>query len=125
MAVPGSARPRPYGIVLATLATAAAAAVLGLGWKCGGLVGIVAMAGGLLASFIKRRLGLAPSNQAIGLDQIPESLFPHLASRLFTPVTALDIAVATILFLVGELPLSRLLFRFHLRDRPLLSFGWL
>ena len=85
------------GIVLATLATAAAAAVLGLGWKCGGLVGIVAMAGGLLASFIKRRLGLAPSSQAIGLDQIPESLFPHLASRLFTPVTALDIAVATIL----------------------------
>jgi CDP-2,3-bis-(O-geranylgeranyl)-sn-glycerol synthase len=76
MAVPGSACKTIRGIVLATLATAAAAAVLGLGWKCGGLVGIVAMAGGLLASFIKRRLGLAPSSQAIGLDQIPESLFP-------------------------------------------------
>jgi CDP-2,3-bis-(O-geranylgeranyl)-sn-glycerol synthase len=106
------------GVVLATLATAAAAAALGLGWKAGALIGTVAMGGDLLASFIKRRWGLTPSSQAIGLDQIPESLFPLLASRLFMPVTALDIAVATILFFVGELLLSRLLFRFHLRDRP-------
>jgi CDP-2,3-bis-(O-geranylgeranyl)-sn-glycerol synthase len=106
------------GVVLATLATAATAAALGLGWKAGALIGMVAMAGDLLASFIKRRWGLAPSSQAIGLDQIPESLLPLLASVLFMPVTALDIAVATILFFVGELLLSRLLFRFHLRDRP-------
>jgi hypothetical protein len=45
-------------------------------------------------------------------------LLPLLASRLFMPVTALDIAVSTILFFVGELLLSRLLFRWHLRDRP-------
>ena len=106
------------GVVLATLATAATATALGLGWKAGALIGMVAMAGDLLASFIKRRWGLAPSSQAIGLDQIPESLLPLLASRLFMPVTALDIAVATILFFVGELLLSRLLFRWHLRDRP-------
>ena len=103
------------GVVLATLATAATATALGLGWKAGALIGMVAMAGDLLASFIKRRWGLAPSSQAIGLDQI---LLPLLASRLFMPVTALDIAVSTILFFVGELLLSRLLFRWHLRDRP-------
>ncbi len=68
------------GVVLAMLATAATAAALGLGWKAGALIGMVAMAGDLLASFIKRRWGLAPSSQAIGLDQIPESLFPLLAS---------------------------------------------
>jgi len=106
------------GIVLATLATAAAAALLGLGWKVGALVGTIAMASDLLSSFIKRRLGLAPSSQAIGLDQIPESLFPLLAARLLMPITALDIAVATILFFVGELLLSRLLYRWHVRDRP-------
>jgi CDP-2,3-bis-(O-geranylgeranyl)-sn-glycerol synthase len=106
------------GIVLATLATATAAAVLGFGWKLGALVGIAAMAGDLVASFAKRRWGLKPSGQAVGLDQIPESLFPLLASRLFLPVTAVDIAVATFLFFVGELLLSRLLFRWHLRDRP-------
>lgn len=106
------------GVVLATLATTAAAGVLGLGWKVGALLGGVAMAGDLLASFIKRRLGLAPSSQAIGLDQIPESLLPLLAGRLFMPVTGLDIAVTTLLFFVGELILSRLLFRLRLRDRP-------
>jgi CDP-diglyceride synthetase len=106
------------GIALATLTTTATAVALDLGWKLGALIGVVAMAGDLLASFIKRRLGRTPSSQAIGLDQIPESLFPLLASRVFLPVTALDIAVATILFFVGELLLSRLLFRWHLRDRP-------
>jgi CDP-2,3-bis-(O-geranylgeranyl)-sn-glycerol synthase len=106
------------GVVLATLATTAAAAALGLGWKVGALIGIVAMAGDLSASFIKRRLGLAPSSQAVGLDQIPESLFPLLAARLLLPLTVLDVAVATMLFFVGELVLSRLLFRLRLRDRP-------
>jgi len=60
-------------------------------------------------SFVKRRLGLAPSSQAVGLDQIPESLLP---------LTALDVAVATTLFFAGELLLSRLLYRWHVRDRP-------
>ena len=32
----------------------------------------MAMLGDLLSSFWKRRVGLAPSWQAIGLDQIPE-----------------------------------------------------
>jgi CDP-diglyceride synthetase len=106
------------GIVLAILAATGAAALLGLGWKLGALVGTIAMASDLLSSFVKRRLGLAPSSQAIGLDQIPESLFPLLAARLLLPPSALDIAVATILFFVGELLLSRLLYRWHVRDRP-------
>jgi CDP-archaeol synthase len=106
------------GVVLATLATTAAAAALGLGWKAGALLGIVAMAGDLLVSFVKRRLGLAPSSQAVGLDQIPESLVPLLATRLLLPLTVLDVAVATTLFFVGELVLSRLLYKWHVRDRP-------
>ena len=106
------------GLVLATLATTAAAAALGLGWEVGALVGTVAMASDLLSSFVKRRLGLAPSSQAVGLDQIPESLFPLLAVRLLLPLTALDVAVATTLFFAGELLLSRLLYRWRVRDRP-------
>jgi hypothetical protein len=61
-------------------------------------------------------LGLVPSSQAIGLDQIPESLFPLLAARLLLPLTVL--AIAMTLFFVGELLLSRLLYKWHLRDRP-------
>jgi len=92
--------------------------LLGLGWAVGALVGTVAIASDLLSSFVKRRLGLAPSSQAIGLDQIPESLFPLLAARLLLPLGALDIAVATMLFFAGELLLSRLLYKWHVRDRP-------
>lgn len=106
------------GIVLAVLATTGAAALIGLGWTVGALVGTVAMASDVFSSFLKRRLGLPPSSMAIGLDQIPESLFPLLACRLLLPLTMLDIAVAAILFLVGELVLSRILFKLHLRDRP-------
>jgi len=106
------------GLVFAVLATTGAALLLGLGWEVGALVGTMAMASDLLSSFVKRRLGLAPSGQAIGLDQIPESLFPLLAARLLLPLSALDIAIATMLFFAGELLLSRLLYKLHVRDRP-------
>jgi CDP-2,3-bis-(O-geranylgeranyl)-sn-glycerol synthase len=76
------------------------------------------MASDLLSSFVKRRLGLPPSSQAIGLDQIPESLFPLLAASALLPLSALDIAIATILFFAGEIVLSRLLYKWHVRDRP-------
>lgn len=106
------------GFLLAVLAAIGAASLLGLGWEVGAVVGTVAMAGDLLSSFMKRRLGQAPSSQAIVLDQIPESLFPLIAARLLLPISALDIAVATTTFFAGELLLSRLLYKWHVRDRP-------
>lgn len=106
------------GIVLSLLATPIAAMLVGLGWKVGALVAIGAMAGDLLSSFVKRRLGFPTSSMAIGLDQIPESLFPLAASRLLLPVTLLDIVVGVTIFFVGELALSRILFKLRLRDRP-------
>ena len=106
------------GVLLAVLATTAASILLGLGWKVGALVGATAMASDLFSSFVKRRLGLAPSSMALGLDQIPESLFPLLASRLLLPLSWLDILITVTAFFVGELVLSRLLFKLDLRDRP-------
>mgnify|MGYP001823211097 FL=1 len=44
----------------------------------GMLIGLGAMAGDLLSSFIKRRLGKPSGSKLIGLDQVPESLFPGL-----------------------------------------------
>ena len=76
------------------------------------------MAGDLFSSFGKRRLGLAPSSQALGLDQVPESLLPLLACRTALSLTAADIALAVVIFFIGELVLSRLLYRAHLRDEP-------
>jgi CDP-archaeol synthase len=106
------------GLVLGVPATILASVLLGLDWTVGALVGAVALAGDLLSSFIKRRLGLQPSSMALGLDQIPESLLPLLAARLMLPLSALDIAIVVAVFFAGELGLSRILFRLHLRDRP-------
>jgi CDP-2,3-bis-(O-geranylgeranyl)-sn-glycerol synthase len=106
------------GVLLAVLATTLASLLLGLGWEVGALVGVTAMAGDLFSSFVKRRLGLPPSSMALGLDQIPESLFPLLACRVLLPLNFLDIAIAVLLFCAGSLVLSRILFKFNLRDRP-------
>jgi CDP-2,3-bis-(O-geranylgeranyl)-sn-glycerol synthase len=106
------------GIVLALVATAAGAPVIGIDWHVGLLIGATAMAGDLFSSFIKRRMGLEPSSRAVGLDQIPESLFPMLAGAGIYGLTVADIAVGVALFFVGEIVLSRVLYRLRLRDRP-------
>ena len=106
------------GVVLAVLVTTAGAPLIGLGWKTGLLVGSVAMAGDLVSSFSKRRLNLPSSSRASGLDQVPESLFPLLACRYLLSLAVADIAVCVVMFFVGEVVLSRLLYALHLRDRP-------
>src|SRR5664280_2134767 len=69
------------GIVFSILVTAASAPLIGLDLTIGAIVASAAMGGDLFSSFVKRRLNVPPSNQALGLDQIPESLFPMLACR--------------------------------------------
>jgi CDP-archaeol synthase len=76
------------------------------------------MAGDLLSSFVKRRLHLPPSSRASGLDQVPEALFPLLACRNLLSLAAADIAVRVVMFFVGEVVLSRLLYALNLRERP-------
>jgi CDP-2,3-bis-(O-geranylgeranyl)-sn-glycerol synthase len=53
-----------------------------------------------------------------GLDQIPGSLLPLLACTFILPLTLLDLVAATVIFFVGELALSRLLFKLRIRYRP-------
>jgi CDP-diglyceride synthetase len=106
------------GIVLSFVATTLCAVLLGLAFSVGLIAALGAMLGDLFSSFIKRRLGRPPSSQAVGLDQIPESLLPAF---LLTPMLGLgitDVAAIVILFLVGEIALSRILFYWHIRDEP-------
>jgi CDP-2,3-bis-(O-geranylgeranyl)-sn-glycerol synthase len=106
------------GVVLAVLVTSAAAPLVGFGWRIGALIGSLAMAGDLFSSFVKRRLDLPPSSRASGLDQVPESLFPLLACRNLLALTIADIGACVVLFFIGEVVLSRVLYALHLRDRP-------
>jgi hypothetical protein len=106
------------GLLVSVVATSVCAPLIGLGATIGFVVAVTAMAGDLFSSFIKRRLALPPSSQAIGLDQIPESLFPLLACRQELGLTAADILLGVAIFFVGELALSRVLFRLRFRDQP-------
>jgi len=106
------------GVALAVLVTATGASIIGLAWQVGALVGAFAMVGDLFSSFCKRRFGLPSSSRASGLDQVPESLLPLLACRNLLALTTADIVVCVVMFVVGEIVLSRLLYAVHLRDRP-------
>ena len=108
----------PAFSILAVLVTMAGAPLVGLDWTIGVLVGGLAMTGDLVSSFLKRRMGRPSSSRASGLDQVPESLFPLLACRNLLSLTIADIGACVVLFFIGEILLSRVLYALHLRDRP-------
>jgi CDP-2,3-bis-(O-geranylgeranyl)-sn-glycerol synthase len=106
------------GIALALLAATAAAFALGLPPGLGALAGASAMAGDLLSSFAKRRIGQPPSSQALGLDQVPEALLGLLVLAAPLGLGAAEVVAAVVGFFVIELVMSRLLYAVGLRDEP-------
>jgi CDP-archaeol synthase len=106
------------GVLASIAVTSACAPLIGVEVSVGAIAAAAAMAGDLFSSFLKRRLDFPPSSQAIGLDQVPESLFPMLACANALPLTSADIMLGVALFFAGELILSRLLHRLRLRDTP-------
>jgi CDP-2,3-bis-(O-geranylgeranyl)-sn-glycerol synthase len=81
-------------------------------------VALAAMAGDLISSFIKRRLGKDAHAQAFGLDQIPEALLPLLLLQPVLGLSAVDVMAVLAAFVAGEVVASRLLFRLGIRDQP-------
>lgn len=106
------------GIVLSLAATAVAALALRLPAMTGVLIAGLSMLGDLTSSFIKRRLGRAPSSSVVLLDQAPEALFPLLVFREQLSLMAWDVAGVALAFLVLDLIFSRLVYKLHLRDQP-------
>ena len=99
-------------------ATGLAATLFGLPAVVGVVIGLAAMLGDLLSSFVKRRLGMASSSMAFGLDQIPEAWLPLLAVSSLFELTRSVIAGIVAGFVVLELALSRLLYWLGIRKRP-------
>ncbi|TJW51120.1 MAG: CDP-archaeol synthase [Mesorhizobium sp.] len=106
------------GLVLAIMAAAMGGPLVGLDIETGALVGLIAMIGDMLSSFFKRRLRLAPSAEAPGFDQVPESLLPFLAVKNLVGFSVWDILIGVGSFWIGELVVSRLLYMLRIRDRP-------
>jgi CDP-2,3-bis-(O-geranylgeranyl)-sn-glycerol synthase len=107
-----------HGLAAGIVLAACTAVLIRLPWQAGALIGASAMAGDCLSSFVKRRLALEPSSTALGLDQVPESLLPAVASVVFLSLTFGDIVAIVLVFSLGELAASRLLHAVGLRDRP-------
>ena len=116
------------GVVSACLFTGLAAWLMHWSVMAGLLIALGAMTGDLLSSFIKRRLGMASSSRALGLDQIPESLLPLLLLKAFStallPLTLQAHMTWTLvwqvvaMFFIAELLLSKILFHLHIRNQP-------
>jgi CDP-diglyceride synthetase len=106
------------GLAAAVVLAVCAAVLISLPWQAGAFAGATAMAGDSLSSFVKRRFGLEPSSMALGLDQVPESLFPAIACSAYLPLRPIDIAAIVLVFSIGGFLTSRVFFTVGLRDRP-------
>lgn len=106
------------GLISALLASVLIGSIFAIPFHISLLFGALSMAGDMTSSFIKRRFGLVSSSMALGLDQIPESLFPLLGCKDFLGISVAQIAVVVVAFLLVDLILSRLLFWLHIRKTP-------
>lgn len=106
------------GALAALLLCLLVAPVVCLSAVAGALLAAGAMTGDALSSFIKRRLGIPPSSQAYGLDQVPEALVPLLVVQAVLQVPLAVVIGATVIFLLLEPPLARMTHRLGLRDQP-------
>jgi hypothetical protein len=107
------------GVVAAVGAAGGAGLLVGYDAATGAYVGLLAMVGDLLSSFLKRRLGIASSDSALGLDQGLEALLPVLAMQAQGALRFSEAFVIMGAFFVLDVGLSRLLYKLHIRKRPL------
>ena len=98
--------------------SAAAAILFGLPPSTGVLFAMLSMAGDVLASFIKRRLGAVASSRARGLDTVPESLLPLCLLAKPLTLNLMDIILIIGVFFLIEEFVSPVLYRWHIRNRP-------
>lgn len=106
------------GIIVALIFTVPLAVVFGFKLNTALLFTCASMLGDLMSSFIKRRRGLAPSQRAILLDQIPEALFPVALLVALGALNWLHAAVIVIVFVITDVTFSRILYRWHIRKKP-------
>lgn len=106
------------GLVAAVLVTTSFALALGWPWEIGVTIGVFAMLGDTASSFIKRRLGLASSTMAPGLDHIPESMLPLLACKPLLALSWTQVLLLSLCFMAANMVLSRLLHRLGIRRHP-------
>ncbi len=106
------------GLIVAVTSAAVAALLIGHSIKIGLLVGLCSMVGDLATSFLKRRMQLPASSQAVGLDYVPEALLPTAVLAMNNDIAAGDAVVITAMFVLLATALSPILFTLGIRRQP-------
>lgn len=106
------------GMASGALCCALFAWATGHGFVFGLLFGLLALAGDLLSSFIKRRLGLKSSARMPWLDQAPEAMFPVLYAVERGLVDAWGALFIVVFFTLSNMWVSPLLYRLGIRRQP-------
>jgi len=106
------------GVLASILCTAVVAPFLAIDAVLAAALAAGAMAGDLLASFCKRRLGLPPHARAFGLDQIPEALLPLLLLQPWLRLAWREVAIVVVVFVLLDILVSRVLYHLSIRERP-------
>lgn len=106
------------GVTAALLLTSIVSLLIGYTLEAGFLVAAYAICGDLFSSFIKRRLRMKSSSMAPLLDQIPESLIPAYMMREVFNLGLLSVIWLVLIFIIVELLLSHILYRWGVRKKP-------
>lgn len=106
------------GLLAAMTVTPVCAWLLGHSPETGGLIAVFSMLGDLLSSFIKRRMKISPSSMSLFLDQVPEALLPAVVVMNVFYLDIVSVVLLVSLFVVAELLLSRILYKWGVRQRP-------
>ena len=106
------------GLTAALFTSCVLSLLLGYGFVFGLVFGLLVMAGDLSSSFIKRRRGLASSDQSRGFDQLPESFLPALYITYYLGIAWWWSLLWAAIFMLLEILISLPLYRLHIRNRP-------
>ncbi|MGB9711729.1 MAG: CDP-archaeol synthase [Dissulfurimicrobium hydrothermale] len=107
------------GLILSIFGTTAVCSLFYFpGAWLGAKIAVFSMVGDLLSSFIKRRLRFGSGNSVIGLDQGLESFLPLWCIKREIGLEWGEIAIIVLVFLILELIISPVLYRFHMRSDP-------
>lgn len=106
------------GVASGVLSCALFALASGPGFLFGLLFGALALAGDLLSSFIKRRMGLASSERMSWLDQVPEAAFPVILAMGWGLIGAWAGLFIVVFFTLSNMWVSPLLYRLGIRRQP-------
>jgi CDP-2,3-bis-(O-geranylgeranyl)-sn-glycerol synthase len=105
------------GVAAAVVLTVPAAELVDVGGWVGLIIAVMAMAGDLLSSFVKRRVGKPVHARVFLLDDVPEGLLPVLAIAGPLGLTWLDGLAAVTGFVTVHSLLERIAVRSRLRRR--------